>query len=104
MTATETQIELGLVAKLVDLKYTYQPGVCDRAALEANFRERFRQFKWVKPTEEEFARLLGEIVASNVFKAAQTLCTRNSFTREDGTPLSYTLVQQLLPVTNEASA
>lgn len=41
MTTTESQIELDLVAKLGDLKYTYRPDIRDRTALEANFREKF---------------------------------------------------------------
>ncbi|HCF3095084.1 TPA: hypothetical protein NIB80_005770, partial [Pseudomonas aeruginosa] len=35
MTTTEQQIELDLIAKLGDLKYTYRPDIRDRAALEA---------------------------------------------------------------------
>ncbi|MQY51520.1 hypothetical protein HCX48_09055 [Rhodocyclus tenuis] len=41
MTTTESQIELDLLAKLGDLKYAYRPDIRDRAALEANFREKF---------------------------------------------------------------
>ncbi|UCV08392.1 type I restriction endonuclease subunit R [Dechloromonas denitrificans] len=92
MTTTENQIELDLIAKLGDLKYTYRPDICDRATLEANFRERFQQLNQVRLTDEEFQRLLEEIVTPDVFTAAQTLRSRNSFTREDGTPLNYTLV------------
>ena len=40
----------------------------------------------------EFQRLLDEIVTPDVFTAAHTLRNRNSFTRDDGTPLNYTLV------------
>jgi type I restriction enzyme R subunit len=92
MITTENQIELGLIAKLGDLKYTYRPDICDRFTLEANFREQFQQLNRVKLTDEEFARLLEEIVTPDVFTAAQTLRSRNSFIREDGTPLNYTLV------------
>lgn len=92
MTTTEHQIELDLIAKLSDLKYTYRPDICDRATLEANFRDKFQQLNRVKLTDEEFARLQEEIVTPDVFTAAQTLRTRNSFIREDGTPLNYTLV------------
>jgi type I restriction enzyme R subunit len=38
MTMTEQQIELDLVAKLGELKYTYRPDIRDRSALESNFR------------------------------------------------------------------
>ncbi|HEH9414991.1 TPA: type I restriction endonuclease subunit R [Aeromonas salmonicida] len=92
MTTTELQIEQALIAKLGDLKYTLRPDIRDRASLEANFREKFQQLNRVNLTKEEFARLLEEIVTPDVFTAAQHLRTRNSFIREDGTPLNYTLV------------
>jgi type I restriction enzyme R subunit len=43
-------------------------------------------------TDKEFRRLLDEIITADVFAAARTLRDRNSFTRDDGTPLNYTLV------------
>ncbi len=92
MTTTENQIELDLLAKLGDLKYTCRPDIHDRSTLEANFRAKFQQLNRVKLTDEEFQRLLEEIVTPDVYTAAQTLRSRNSFTREDGTPLNYTLV------------
>jgi type I restriction enzyme R subunit len=92
MTTTENLIEQELISRLEDLKYTVRPDIRDRAMLEANFREKFQQLNHVKLSDEEFARLLEEIVTPDVFTAAQTLRTRNSFTREDGTPLNYTLV------------
>ncbi|MEC6745977.1 type I restriction endonuclease subunit R [Pseudomonas qingdaonensis] len=92
MTITEHHIEQGLLAKLGDLKYSYRPEIRDRAMLEANFREKFQQLNRVDLTDDEFSRLLEEIVTPDVFTAAQTLRTRNSFIREDGTPLNYTLV------------
>lgn len=92
MTTTENQIELELIAKLGDLKYTYRPDIRDRAALEANFRGKFQELNRVTLTDGEFQRLLDEIVSPDVFTAAQTLRNRNAFTRDDGTPLNYTLV------------
>lgn len=92
MATNENQVERDLIAKLGELKYTPRPDIRDRAALEANFREKFQQLHRVKLTDEEFARLLEEIVTPDVFTSAQTLRTRNSFIREDGTPLNYTLV------------
>jgi type I restriction enzyme R subunit len=92
MTSSERQLEEELISKLKELKYSYREDIRDRATLEANFREKFQQLNRVKLTDEEFARLLEEIVTPDVFTAAQTLRTRNSFTREDGTPLNYTLV------------
>lgn len=92
MTTNENQIELELIAKLDDLKYTYRPDIRDRAALEANFRGKFQELNRVTLTDGEFHRLLDEIVSPDVFTAAHTLRNRNAFTRDDGTPLNYTLV------------
>ncbi len=92
MTSSEHTLERELISKLQELKYTYRKDIRDRATLEANFREKFQQLNRVKLTDEEFARLLEDIVKPDVFTAAQTLRSRNSFIREDGTPLNYTLV------------
>jgi type I restriction enzyme R subunit len=92
MKSSERILEEELISKLQELKYSYREDIRDRATLEANFREKIQQLNRVKLTDEEFARLLEEIVTPDVFTAAQTLRTRNSFTREDGTPLNYTLV------------
>ena len=92
MTTAESQIELDFIAKLGDLKYTYRQDVRDRAALEKNFREQFEALNRVHLTDGEFSRLLEEITTPDVFTAARTLRDRNSFTRDDGTPLNYTLV------------
>ena len=89
---TEQQIEEALIEKLVDLKYSYRPDIRDRAALERNFRVKFDALNRVRLTDTEFARLLGEIITPDVFTAAKTIRSINSFTRDDGTPLNYTLV------------
>jgi len=88
----EQQIETGLINKLQDLKYTYREDIRDRASLEQNFREKFEALNRVHLTDSEFARLRDEIVNADVFTAALTLRERNTFQREDGTPLQYTLV------------
>ena len=88
----EDGIESGFIGKLQELKYQYRPDITDRATLEANFRQKFEALNRVHLTDSEFARLLEEIVTPDVFTAAKTLRTMNSFTREDGTPLNYTLV------------
>jgi len=88
----ECHFEDGFIGKLVDLKYTHRPDIRDRAALEGNFREKFEALNRVNLTDGEFSRLLEEIVTPDVFAAARILRERNSFTREDGTPLNYTLV------------
>ncbi|MDO9101108.1 MAG: type I restriction endonuclease subunit R [Candidatus Nitrotoga sp.] len=92
MTATETRIEQDLIAKLEALKYIYRPDIRDREALETNFREKFEALNRVKLTDSEFSRLRDEIVTPDVFAAARHLRERNSFERDDGTPLFYTLV------------
>ena len=89
---TEQQIEQSFIDKLSELKYSYRPDIADRASLERNFRENFDTLNSVKLTEGEFQRLLEEIISPDVFTAARTLRERNSFTRDDGTPLNYTLV------------
>ncbi len=88
----EQQIEQELIAKLEDLKYSYRPDIRDRAALEQNFREKFELLNRVNLTDNEFSRLMEQIVTSDVYMAARTLRERNSFERDDGTPLFYTLV------------
>jgi type I restriction enzyme, R subunit len=89
---TEQEIEQSLIEKLGDLKYTYRPDIRDRAALEQNFREKFEALNRVRLTDSEFHRLLEEIITPDVFAAARHLRERNSFERDDGTPLYYTLV------------
>ncbi|MBY0498037.1 MAG: DEAD/DEAH box helicase family protein [Gallionellaceae bacterium] len=92
MTTTESQIEHDLIKKLDDLKYTGRPDIRDREALEKNFREKFEALNCVKLTDSEFSRLRDEIVNADVFAAARHLREKNSFERDDGTPLYYTLV------------
>ncbi|MCC7466816.1 MAG: hypothetical protein IT261_11125 [Saprospiraceae bacterium] len=88
----EIQIENSLIAKLTDLKYTYRPDIRDRDALERNFREKFQALHRVHLTDAEFARLRDEIIHADVFAASKRLREINTFTREDGTPLHYSLV------------
>ena len=88
----EETIESEFIRKLQDLKYEYRADIRDRAALEKNFRDKFEALNRVNLTDSEFARLLDEIVTPDVFATAKTLRTINSFTRDDGTPLNYTLV------------
>jgi type I restriction enzyme, R subunit len=88
----EEHIEYGFIGTLQNLKYEFRDDIRDRAALEKNFRERFEALNRVKLTDSEFARLLDEIVTPDVYAAAKTLRSVNAFTRDDGTPLNYTLV------------
>ena len=92
MTTAERQLEDRFIEKLQGLKYEYRADIRDRAALEKNFREKFESLNHVHLTDGEFKRLLDEIVTPDVFTAAHTLRNRSSFTRDDGTPLNYTLV------------
>ena len=92
MPTLEQQLEENLIEKLLSLKYEYRPDIRDRAALEQNFREKFDSLNRVRLTDGEFARLLDEIVTPDVFTAAKILRQINAFTRDDGSPLNYTLV------------
>jgi type I restriction enzyme R subunit len=88
----EDGIEYGFMGTLQGLKYEYRQDIRNRDSLEQNFREKFEALNRVKLTDAEFARLLDEIVSPDVFTAAKTLREINAFTRDDGTPLNYTLV------------
>ena len=92
MSTAEQQLENQLVETLRALKYEYRPDIRDRDTLEKNFREKFEALNHVRLTNGEFARLLDDIVTPDVYSAAHTLRNRSSFTRDDGTPLNYTLV------------
>jgi len=89
---TEHELEEALIGKLIDLKYIHRQDIRDRAALEANFRNHFQALNRVQLTDGEFKRLLDEIITPDVFTNATRLREINSFTRDDGTPLNYTLV------------
>jgi type I restriction enzyme R subunit len=92
MDIRERNLEDLLIEKLSSLKYDYRPDIRDRATLELNFRDKFEALNRVKLTDAEFARLLDEIVTLDVFAASKTLRSINAFTRDDGTPLNYSLV------------
>ncbi len=88
----EDTIEYGFIGTLQGLKYDYRSDITDRTSLEKNFRDKFEALNRVRLTDAEFARLLDEIVTADVFTAAKTLREINAFTRDDGTPLNYSLV------------
>lgn len=88
----ERQIEDNFIKKLQDLKYSFRPDICDRVTMEQNFRTKFEQLNRVHLTDAEFGRLLEEITDADVFSSSKRLRERNTFIRQDGTPLQYTLV------------
>jgi len=88
----EQNIEDDFIKKLEDLKYTYRPDIRDRALLEQNFRQKFEALNRCQLTNSEFARLRDTIISPDVFSSSKLLRERNTFIREDGTPLQYTLV------------
>ena len=88
----EPEVEYGFIGRLTDLKYTYRSDIRDRKSLEENFRKKFEALNRVNLTDAEFSRLRDEIISPDVFNASKTLRQRNTFVREDGTPLHYTLV------------
>lgn len=88
----ENTIEQDLIDTLKELKYEYRPDITSRSTMEKNFRERFEALNRVRLTDSEYARLLEEIVTDDVFTASKKLREINSFIRDDGTPLNYTLV------------
>lgn len=88
----EADIEYGFVGVLTGLKYTYRKDIRDKNSLEQNFRKKFETLNRVNLTDAEFERLREEIVSPDVFRTAKFLRERNTFQREDGTPLQYTLV------------
>ena len=63
----EKQIEENFINKLIELKYTYRPDICDRYTLEQNFRKKFERLNRVNLSDSEFNRLLEEIINSPDF-------------------------------------
>ncbi len=92
MATKENKIENDFIDKLKELKYNYRPDIRDKKALELNFRQKFQELNKVNLTDNEFSRLLEQIITPNIFKSSKLLREKNSFEREDGTPLHYTLV------------
>lgn len=90
--SNEAKIEQKLISKLSDLKYIYRSDIRTNDALEQNFRQKFEALNRVNLTDSEFERLREEIINADVFTSAKYLRERNTFQREDGTPLQYTLV------------
>jgi len=88
----EINIEENLISKLKDLKYTFREDITNRDTLEKNFRQKFEELNRVHLTDSEYNRFKDEVINQDVFASAKLLRARNTFEREDGTPLHYTLV------------
>lgn len=89
----EKQIEENFIRKLTEeLKYVYRPDIFDRNTLEQNFRQKFERLNRVHLSDSEFNRLLEDIINADIFASSKRLREINTFIREDGTPLQYTLV------------
>jgi len=89
---SERNLEEDFVSKLKDLKYDYRSDIKDREGLEANFRKKFETLNRVNLSKNEFQRLLTTIVTPDVFKASKLIRNIETFDRDDGTPLNYTLI------------
>ena len=92
MTAPETDLHGSIVSKLSALDFDNRPEIRDRAALEANFREKFDALNRVTLTDGEFRRILRENVSPDVYEASRSLRGWNAFVRDDGTPLDCAFV------------
>ncbi len=88
----EQKIEQDLIKKLEALGYQYNQNIRNQTALNANFRQKFNKLNGVNLSDVEFNRLMESIVSPDIFASSQTLRQVNSFERDDGTPLNYTLV------------
>ena len=88
----EKHIEASFIEKLKELKYTYREDIKDKFSLEENFRQHFQRLNKVNLSDAEFSRLKDSLITSNVFAAAKKLREINTFERDDGTPLQYTIV------------
>ena len=91
----EQQIETRFIEKLQTLKYSYRPDIRDNTTLEHNFRQHFQTLNQVQLTDEEFKRLLNQIISPDVFATAHLVRERNEsnkIERDNGTPLQYILI------------
>eukprot|EP01031_Cornospumella_fuschlensis_P052364 gene52364-64016_t len=75
-----------------DCKYTVRFDITDLNSLEKNFRQKFEALNRVNLSDNEFKRLLADVITPDVFAASKLLRNQNTFIREDGTPLHYSLV------------
>ncbi|MCB9233291.1 MAG: type I restriction endonuclease subunit R [Bacteroidia bacterium] len=88
----EQQIEDSLIRHLQELKYTYRPDIRDLRSLEDNFRAKFNARHRVTLSDIEWVRLKEHLIKSDVFDTSRKLRETADLTRDDGTPLYYTLM------------
>lgn len=88
----EYQIEERFIRKLTSLKYTYRVDIKDKDSLISNFKSKFERLNRVTLTDSEFERLYNTIIDEDIYSSSKRLRDINTFIREDGTPLHYTLV------------
>lgn len=88
----ENKIEQDFIEKLQDLKYIYRPDIRDKESLDQNFRQKFQELNHINLSDAEFARLQDSIITGDVYNSAKILREKNSFIKDDGTSLHYTLV------------
>ncbi|MBQ3382296.1 MAG: type I restriction endonuclease subunit R [Bacteroidales bacterium] len=92
MIQSEAQLEQQFLEKLQGMKYTYRGDIRNLDALENNFREKFERLNFVSLSDDEFRKLLQENITSDVFAASKRLREKQTFVRNDGTTLDYSLV------------
>lgn len=88
----EAQLEKNFIQELVNQGYTYRDDIKDRASLEQNFRKHFQKRNYCNLSDSEFARLKEMLTISDVFEASKFLREKNSFQRDDDTPLVFDLL------------
>ncbi len=84
MITKENTIENNFIDKLEELKYTYRPDIRDKDTLELNFRQKFQELNKVNLTDNEFSRLLEQIISPNIFKSSKLLRQINHFESSRG--------------------
>ena len=88
----EAQLEKDFIESLKEHGYTYRNDIKDRANLEQNFRRIFEKRNYCHLSDSEFARLKEMLTISDVFEASKFLREKNSFQRDDDTPLVFDLL------------
>lgn len=88
----EEQLENDFIQELVNQGYTYRDDIKDRHSLERNFRKHFEKRNYCNLSDNEFARLKEQLIISDIFEASKFLREKNTFQRDDDTPLDFELL------------